>query len=125
MANEKLKTALDKAQQQTTGRLKIYAKAMRGDEEAVKGRERHAESRFRRRWEDGRVAVQAYLPPELADALDAACGPMRPGKTRVPREHSRAYMVELLLYRALVDPDCKSLPKRQKRSAWKQEDVFV
>jgi hypothetical protein len=125
MANEKLKDALDKAQQHTTGRLKIYAKTMRGDEEAVAGRERHAESRYKRRWEDGRVAVQAYLSPELTDALDAACGPVRPGKTRIPRQHSRAYMVELLLYRALIDPDAQKLPKKSKKAAWSHQDVFA
>lgn len=125
MANEKLKDALDKAQKNTTGRLKIYAKAMRGDDEAVAGRERHADSRFRRRWEDGKVAVQVYLPPELADALDDACGPVRPGKTRVPRQHSRAYMVELLLYRALIDPKAAALPKKRKKTGWSSVDIFA
>lgn len=125
MANEKLKTALDKAQQHTTGRLKIYAKTMRGDEEAVRGRERHADSRFRRRWEDGRVAVQTYLAPELVDALDDACGPLRPGKTRVPRQHSRAYMVELLLYRALIDSKIEKLPKRRKKTGWQSANIFA
>lgn len=125
MTTKKLEKEISEAQAATSQRLKIYAVKMRGDEEAVEGRERHAQSRFERRWEDGRVAVQAYLRPELADALDEACGPLRPGKSRVPRQHSRAYMVELLLYRALVDPNVKKLPKRRKKIGWDSKDIFV
>jgi hypothetical protein len=121
MANERLKAAIDDAQQATSGRLKIYAKAMRGDQEGVEGRDRHAESRYKRRWEEGRVCVTSYFPPELADAIDKMCGPIIPGKKRILREHSRAYIVELLLYRMLVDPMVKSLPKRRRKNASQRE----
>jgi hypothetical protein len=125
MANERLKTAIDNAQRRTSGRLKIYAKEMRGDDEGVQGRDRHAESRYRRRWEEGRVCVTSYLPSELVDAIDERCGPLVPGKTRIPRQHSRAYMVELLLYQMLVDPSITKLPKRRRRSCVQKVSACV
>jgi hypothetical protein len=125
MANERLTAAIESAQRGTTGRLKIYAKTMRGDEEGVQGRDRHAESRYKRRWEEGRVCVTSYLPPELVDAIDERCGPLVPGKSRIPRQHSRAYMVELLLYQMLVDPNVTKLPKRRRKNAVQKEEACV
>lgn len=123
MANERLLSAIKDAQRATTGRLKIYAKEMRGDDEGVQGRDRHAESRYKRRWEEGRVCVTCYLPSEIIDVLDERCGPVIPGKTRIPRQYSRAYIVELLLYQTLVDPSITSLPKRKRRSPVKKEPI--
>lgn len=125
MANERLKAAINDAERLTTGRLKIYGKAMRGDEEGIQGRDRHAESRYRRRWEEGRVCVTSYLPSELVDAIDARCGPLVPGKTRIPRQHSRAYMVELLLYQMLIDPKVTKLPKRRRKNLMAKENACV
>lgn len=108
----------DTEQKPTTERLEPVRAYSRGGSAAYDlelGKERHFESRFRRVVEEERVAISLYIAKELAEALDEECGPIVPGKKRVCRQFSRAYMVELFLYQRLINPRAKALPYYDRR----------